>query len=109
MPIFAQIDAASVCITIKESSEPIDQHDHIEIPDFDQSLIGKRWDGTAFGPVPSSPSDVVAAALQRIDTDTGTSRTLREALISIGAKTGADLSYLAAKEAQAAKLRASIK
>lgn len=109
MPIFAQIDDASVCITIKESNDPIDQHDHIEIPDFDHSLIGKRWDGTAFWSVQPSPAVVVAAALQRIDAETGTSRTLREALIAIGLKTGADLSYLAAKEAQAAKLRASLK
>lgn len=109
MPKFAEIDASGVCIGIKETVDHVDQVNHIEIEEFDESLLGKRWDGKSFLSVPSSPSDVVAAALQRIDTETGTSRTLREALISIGAKTGADLSYLAAKEAQAAKLRASLK
>jgi len=109
MPKFAEIDASGVCIGIKETVDHVDQVNHIEIENFDESLLGKRWDGTAFLSVQPSPAVVVSAALQRIDAETGTSRTLREALIAIGLKTGADLSYLAAKEAQAAKLRASLK
>jgi hypothetical protein len=105
---YAQINGAGVCVGLLETSGSINAPHMIAVEGYDLTLIGKRWTGTAWEAVTQTEAEAAARELTQIDQATGMSRTLREALIAIAGKTGADVAYLAAQEAKAATARAKI-
>lgn len=108
MQAYARINGAGVCVGVKQVGGKIDQPDHIELPDYDESVIGKRWTGQAFESQAVTVAEAAALELAQVDQATGMSRTLRETLLTLAAKVGADLPYLAAQEAKAAAARAKL-
>lgn len=109
MKRYAQINPAGLCVGVSELAGEVLAADLIEIEAFDVALIGKRWDGAAWLAVVPTEKELAAAELQAIDAATGMTRTLREVLIAIGGKVGADVAYLAGKEVAAVAARAKLK
>ena len=109
MKKYAQINAAGLCVGVSELAGEVLANNMVEIEAFDVSMIGKQWDGAAWQAVAPTAKELAAAELQAIDAATGMTRTLREVLIAIGTKTGADVAFLAGKEAAAAAARGRLK
>lgn len=108
MTTYAQINAGGVCVGLLDTPGTINAPHMIAVADYDQALIGKRWTGAAWVAVVPTEAELAALELAQIDQATGMKRTLREALIAIAGKTGADITYLAAQEAKAAAARAKL-
>ncbi len=105
---YAQINAGGVCFAQLGTSAVIDSADMVQIGEGENRLR-ERWTGEAWEIVPPSEKEAAIAGLLAIDAETGLSRTLREAIISIGKKVAADVSLLEAKEAEAVALRVKAK
>lgn len=108
MKHYAEINAAGVCFAQLETSGEIDAPHMIAIAPG-ENRRGQKWTGTAWEAVAPTAAELAALELAQIDSATGMSRTLREALIAIAGKTGADVTYLAAQETKAAAARAKLK
>lgn len=108
---YAQLDAAGNVVGVSQLAGEVVAPDLVELPDFDQSKLGQVFNRQAgtFGPRVKTEKELAAEELQAIDAATGMTRTLRETLIAIAGKTGADVSYLAAKEAAAVVARNKLK
>lgn len=105
---YAQIDAAGNVVGDSWLWEPVNDQNLKPLQENDPSPMGKVWNGAAFVARVKTVKEQAAEDLQAIDASTGMSRTLREVLISIGQKTGADVAFLASKEAAAAAARAKL-
>lgn len=70
--------------------------------------LGQAWDGLQFADVPETKAESAKKSLLAIDRDTGMQRTMREALISIADKVGANVAYLKTKETEAATHRTKL-
>ncbi|MBZ0103994.1 MAG: hypothetical protein K8H84_00035 [Sulfuricella denitrificans] len=67
MGVFAEIDSNGICVALLETSQNMASVSMITVADYDPALIGKRWDGAAFGlPVPASLLEAKAAKTQAI-------------------------------------------
>lgn len=107
--LYAQINAAGLVVAVSELAGQVDAPHMIELQAFDAGLIGQRWDGAAFVAPAVDAKAQAAIELQAIDAATGMSRTLREVLIAVGAKVGADVTYLQQQETKAAAARLKLK
>lgn len=105
---YAQIDGAGKCVGELSTPGEINAPHMIAVDGTQAPYIGKRWTGSAWQAVAPTEAEAAALELVQIDQATGMSRTLREAMIAIAGKTGADVTYLAAQEAKAAAARAKI-
>ncbi|MBZ0105434.1 MAG: hypothetical protein K8H84_07355 [Sulfuricella denitrificans] len=67
MGVFAEIDSNGICVALLETSQNMASASMITVADYDPALIGKRWDGAAFGlPVPASLLEAKAARTQAL-------------------------------------------
>lgn len=104
LKFYAQISAAGLCVGMLETGSAIDAPHMIPVAPGDDR-IGQRWDGQAWNaPVPTN-AEQADAELRQIDEQTGMARTLRETLIAVAKKVGADVAFLEAQEAKAAAAR----
>jgi len=111
MKFYAQLDAAGLVVGVSQLSGEVVSPDLVELPTFDESKLGQVFNRQAgtFGPRVKTEKELAAEELQAIDAATGMGRTMREVLIALAAKSGADVSYLAAKEAAAVVARNKLK
>lgn len=111
LKFYAQLDAAGNVVGVSQLAGEVVSPDLVELQSYDLGKLGQVFDRQArtFGPRVKTVKEQAAEDLQAIDASTGMSRTLREVLISIGQKTGADVAFLAAKEAAAAAARDKLK
>lgn len=112
MKAYAQINAAGLCVGVSELAGEVDAPHMIAIDKAEPIYLGRKWTGAAWTDAPPdvpTEKQLAASELQAIDRDTGMTRTLREALIAIAGKVGADVAFLATKEAAAAAARAKLK
>jgi hypothetical protein len=105
---FAQVNASGVCVAMLETSGEIDSPDMLEIQPG-AAKLGQQWTGTAWVDVPKPAAQVASETLEGIDRQTGMRRALREALIAIGEKVGADVAFLKTQESRAATERAKLR
>lgn len=108
MKHYAQIDAGGMCSGLLSTSGEVDAPHMIAIAGPGAARIGQRWTGAAWVDVVDE-SAKAEADLRQIDADTGMSRTMREAIIAIADKVGADAAFLKGKEAAAAAARLKVK
>lgn len=111
MKAYAQIDAAGLCVGVSELAGAVKAPHLIAIDAAGPQFLGKKWDGAAWVDAPAEvPTDAQKAAsdLAAVDAATGMSRTMRETLIAIAGKVGADVAFLAAQEAKAAAARGKL-
>lgn len=106
--IYAQINPAGVCVGVSELSGKVEAPHLIEIEAFDESLLGKRRNGDKWETVAPTEAELAALELAQIDAATGMSRTMREVLLALAAKVGADVAHLQAQETKAAAARAKL-
>lgn len=107
MKHYAQKDATGRIFSTLQTTEAIDHPDMIEVqPGLE--VLGKRWNGAGFDAIAPTVADTAAAELEAIDRETGMGRTMRDAVLTIAAKVGADVPFLAAKEKAAAAARAKL-
>ena len=108
---YAQINAAGLVVAVSQLAGEVDSSDLIELQDYDTGKLGQVFDRVAgtFGPRVKTEKELAAEELQAIDAATGMSRTMREVLIAIGTKTGADVAYLATQEGKAVAARNKLK
>lgn len=112
MKAYAQLDAAGLCVGVSELAGEVNAPHMIEIENAESIYLGRKWTGAAWTDAPAvvpTEKELAAAALLTIDRETGMTRTLREALIAIAGKVGADVTFLATKEAAAVAARAKLK
>lgn len=105
---YAEINAAGICFAQLQTTGEIDAPHMIAVAPG-ENRRGQKWTGAAWEVTAPTVAELAALELQAIDAATGMSRTLREVLISIGTKTGADVAFLAAKEAAAVVARNKLK
>jgi hypothetical protein len=105
---YAEIDGGGVCFAQLQTEATLALPTMILNPGGARR-IGQRWDGAAWQDVPLTVKEQAKLELDQIDRDTGIPRALREVLIAIGTKTGADVAYLAGKEAAAGIARGKLK
>lgn len=110
LKFYAQLDAAGNVVGVSQLAGEVVSPDLVELQSYDLSKLGQVFDRQArtFGPRVKTEKELAAEALQAIDRDTGMTRTLRETLIAVATKVGADVAYLSAKEAAAAAERAKL-
>lgn len=105
MKHYAQIDGAGVCVGLLETSgAPIDAPHMVEIQPGGARL-GQRWTGAAWEDVAPTDAEAAQSELEGIDRATGMTRAMREALLSVAAKVGANVAYLQEQETKAAAAR----
>lgn len=110
MKTYAQLSADGVCFAELETHEDSDGPQGQNIIETDgMGKIGQRYEDGKWVPVVPTVAEQVVKDLSRIDAATGMGRAMREALIAIGDKVGADVSFLRTKEAEAATLRGRLK
>lgn len=105
---YAEINGGGVCFAQLTTEAAIDSPSMIPNPGCVRR-IGQRWTGQAWEVVAPKVEELAAAELAKIDADTGMPRTLREVVIAMADKLGADAAFLKAKEAAAAVARAKLK
>lgn len=105
---FAEIDGQGVCFALLSTTGEVVSPTMIEVAEGENRLR-QKWNGTDWEAVVPSEAETAAAALALIDAQTGMSRSMREALIAIGGKVAANVTYLQTKEAEAATLRTKLK
>ena len=108
MKTYAQINAAGVCVGLTEAADTINAPHMIAI-NPGEAQIGQRWTGKAWETPEQTAQELAQKELEAIDKEMGMPRALRELLIGIADKVGADATYLKAQEARAAKARAKFK
>lgn len=111
MKAYAQIDAAGLCVGVSELAGPVQAPHMIEVERAEAFYLGKKWAGGAWTDAPAevlTEAQKAAADLAAVDAATGMPRTMREALLSIAVKVGADVPFLAAQEAKAAAARGKL-
>lgn len=69
---YAQIDHSGICIAVSQLAGKIEAEHMIEIDSYDEKLLGKRWNGTAWEDVPTpvpdpEPAEPVETADQKLD------------------------------------------
>lgn len=102
---YAVVDDKGICIGVKQVGDEIAKPDHMELPDYDESILGKRWNGAKWVVTAKAKRDAARERLAEIDRSTGAPRAVREALIALGQKVGAPMPGLEAAEAEAVTLR----
>lgn len=108
---YAQLGEGGICIGVSTLAGQVLAPGLIEIANG-VDPTGKRWNGAAFEDVPAvalTAKQQAQLELDQIDRDTGIPRSLREVLVAIGTKTGADVAYLAGKEAAAVIARGKLR
>lgn len=108
MKKYAQLNASGIVAAIVETSGEIPTSATIIDADGFDPRLGQSWDGVQFADVAPTPAETAKAELLKIDRDTGMARTMREALIAIGEKVGANVAYIKTKETEAATHRAKL-
>lgn len=111
MKAYAQIDAAGLCVGVSELAGQVQAPHMVEIDRAEPFYLGKLWTGKAWTDAPAEvPTEAqkAAADLAAVDAATGMPRTMREALLSIAVKVGADVPFLAEQEAKAAAARGKL-
>ncbi len=105
---YAQHDAVGRVFSVVRSGVPVTGANIVPVPDG-VDVLGMVWNGANFVPYKPGPKELAIAVLADVDQKTGVQRAMREALLIIGDKIGADLSYLRSEEARAAAARAALK
>lgn len=105
---YAEIDALGVCFALLDSTGTTEAEHMVPIAPGEDPR-GQRWTGQGWEAKAPTEKDKAASDLQTIDRETGMTRTLRETLIAIAGKVGADVTFLATKEAAAVAARAKLK
>lgn len=54
--IYAQLDSNNIVEAISQLSKEITQGNMILLPEYDQSLLGKKWNGESWVDTPKSPN-----------------------------------------------------
>lgn len=109
---YAQIDATGICVAVSDLAGEVNAAHMIEVAD-DAQPMGQKWTGKAWA-APAAKTKAEAdkeaaqAELARIDAETGMPRALREALLIMAAKSGAELPFLDAQEVKAAAARGKL-
>lgn len=105
---YAQLDQSGRVVAVTKSAGDIDHPNIVPAP-ISGDVLGMVWTGAEFVARSKTEKEAAAADLVDVDTKTGMPRTMREALIAIADKVGADVAYLKAEEARAAAARLKIK
>lgn len=66
---YAQIDHSGICIAVSQLAGEVEAEHMIEIDSYDEKLLGKRWNGTAWEDVPRpdpEPTEPVETTDQRL-------------------------------------------
>ena len=108
MKKYAQLNGSGIVSAIVETSGEIPTSATIIDADGHDPKPGQAWDGVQFSDVAPTQSETAKADLLKIDRDTGMARTMRETLIAIGEKVGANVAYIKTKETEAATHRAKL-
>ena len=104
---YAQINAGGICVALLASSGTTNAANMVAIAEG-AAKLGQRWTGAAWEDVAPNAKDLARAKLAQVDAETGMSRLLRETLIALADKNGTVVTFLKAKEAEAAAERAKL-
>lgn len=66
MFFYAQINASNVVVAVSQLADSITDPSLISIPSYDESLLGKIWDGTKFNPPPAPPPAPPSTIISKI-------------------------------------------
>lgn len=107
MKKYAQLTGNIVTAIVETDGEMVLTATVLDADGHDPKL-GQAWDGMQFADVLETQSEAAKKNLLSIDRETGMQRTMREALIAIADKVGANVAYLKTKEAEAATHRTKL-
>lgn len=110
MKNFAQINASGVCVAVLQTAGKVSEPNMIALADGEGlRRLGQRWNGETWEQPAPTAQEIAALELMQIDQQTGMNRTMRETMISIAEKAGANVDYLKTKEAQAITWRGKLR